>query len=52
MADTISALLGLDLSLCNQDLVLVVLSVFLLLSVTFVYQVLMFLVGFLGGKRR
>lgn len=52
MAETLSALLGLDLSKCNDDLVFLVSSIFLFLAVSFVYQVLMYIVGFIGGKRR
>lgn len=52
MTETLSALLGLDLSECNADLVFLVSSLFLFLAVSFVYQVLMYMVGYIGGKRR
>lgn len=52
MVDTIAELLGMDLSLYNQDLVFSVCSVFLLLVVSFVYDLLVMLFGYIGGKRR
>lgn len=52
MVDIISRLLGLDLSLYNQDMVFLVCSVFLFLIVHFVYDVLMMVFGYIGGKRR
>lgn len=52
MADIISRLLGLDLNMYNQDMVFLVCSVFLFLIVHFVYDVLMMVFGYIGGKRR
>lgn len=50
--DVISQLLGLDLSVYNQDLVFLVCAVFLFLVVSFVYELLMMIFGYIGGKRR
>lgn len=52
MADTISRLLGLDLSAYNQDIVFIVCSIFLFLIICFVYDLLMMVFGYIGGKRR
>lgn len=52
MVDTISRLLGLDLSVCDPDLVFLVCAVFLLLVVSAVYDLLVMLFGYIGGKRR
>lgn len=52
MIETISSLIGLDLTACNQDLVLIIAAVFLLLVVSFLYDVAIMLFGYIGGKRR
>lgn len=52
MIDTLSQLLGLDLSVYNQDIVFVVCAMFLFLIVCFVYDLLMMLFGYIGGKRK
>lgn len=52
MIETISRLLGLDLSLYNQDIVFLVCAAFLFLAVCFVYDLLMMVFGYIGGKRR
>lgn len=52
MIQTLGDLIGLDLSACNQDLVLIIAAVFLLLVVSFVYDIAVMLFGYIGGKRR
>lgn len=52
MIDNLSELLGLDLSVYNQDFVFVILSMFLFLILSFVYDVLLTVFGYIGGKRR
>lgn len=52
MVNIISQLMGLDLMQINQDIVFLVCSVFLFLVVHFVYDILMMLFGYIGGKRR
>ena len=52
MTDILSSLLGLDLSKCNDDLVFLVSSLFLFLAVSFLYQLLIMMAGYIGGKRR
>lgn len=52
VADILSGLLGLDLSSLNADLVFLVCSVFLLVSVSFLYDIMLMLFGYIGGKRR
>lgn len=52
MADVIERLLGLDLSLYNQDMVFLICSVFLFIAVSFVYDILLMVFGYIGGKRR
>ncbi len=52
MIEYIGVLLGLDLTECNPDIVLVVSSMFLLLSVSAIYDMVAMLFGYIGGKRR
>ena len=52
MYDTLSQLLGLDLSVYNQDMVFAVCALFLLLVVSFFYDLMLMLFGYIGGKRR
>mgnify|MGYP005819993331 CR=1 FL=1 len=50
--DALSRLLGLDLSAYNDDAVFLVCSVFLLIVVCFLYDFLLMLFGYIGGKRK
>lgn len=50
--EIIYQLLGLDLASCNQDLVFLICAAFLFLAVSFVYDLLMMVFGYIGGKRR
>lgn len=52
MIETLSALLGFDLTQCNPDLVLMVSALFLVLVVSFLYDLALLLFGYIGGKRR
>lgn len=52
MIQTLSELIGLDLSACNQDLVLIIAAVFLFLVVSFIYDIAVMVFGYIGGKRR
>lgn len=52
MVEVISNLLGLDLSLYNQNIVLLVAVVFLSLVVRFLYDLLIMLFGYIGGRRK
>ncbi|MCI8798206.1 MAG: hypothetical protein HFH88_00125 [Lachnospiraceae bacterium] len=52
MIQTLSDLIGLDLSACNQDLVLIIAAMFLLLVISFLYDIGIMLFGYIGGKRR
>ena len=50
--DILSELLGLDLSVYNQDMVFVVCAVLFILIVSFFYDLMLIVLGYLGGKRR
>lgn len=52
MIQTLSDLLGIDLAACNQDIVLIICSVFLLLAVSALYDLIHMVFGYIGGKRR
>lgn len=50
--DTLSELLGLDLSAYNQDMVFSVCAVIFILVLSFFYDLILMVLGYLGGKRR
>ncbi len=52
MIDTLSNLLGLDLSVYDSNLLLLISAVFLLLIISFVYDLMLMLFGYIGGKRK
>lgn len=52
MIDTLSQLLNMDLSRYNPDLVLTLAGCLLFVIVTFVYDLLFMVFGYIGGKRR
>ncbi len=52
MIQYLGELLGLDLSRCNPDIVLVVASMFLLLCISAIYDMVAMLFGYIGGKRK
>lgn len=52
MINTLSQLLNMDLSGYNPDLVLTIAGCLLFVIVTFVYDLLFMVFGYIGGKRR
>lgn len=52
MIETIGKLLGMDLAVCNQDLVLIISAIFLLLIVNTIYDLVMLIFGYIGGRKR
>lgn len=52
MIDNLSQLLNMDLSRYNPDLVLTIAACLLFTVVTFVYDLLFMVFGYIGGKKR
>ena len=52
MIDTISSLIGIELSKCNQDLVLIIGAICLIMVISCLYDLALMLFGYLGGKRK
>lgn len=52
MIDTLSALLNMDLSVYDPNLLLLLSALFLVMIINFVYDLLMMLFGYIGGKRK